>query len=92
MVVRFRKPAIKFLQKSNPKLVAEIQQQLNQIDTSIELQSIIPFTELDITRMKGDWAGYFRLRIGDIRVIFTVDDESGNVDVYKIGNRGDVYK
>ncbi|MBD2328495.1 type II toxin-antitoxin system RelE/ParE family toxin [Alkalinema sp. FACHB-956] len=92
MVVRFRKQAIKFLQKSNPKLVAEIQEQLNQIDASIELQSIIPFTELDITKMKGDWAGYFRLRIGDIRVIFTVDDESGNVDVYKIGNRGDVYK
>ena len=35
MVVRFRKQAFKFLQKSNPNL---IQQQLNQIDIAIVLQ------------------------------------------------------
>jgi mRNA interferase RelE/StbE len=92
MVVNFRKQAFKFLQKSSPNLIAEIRQQLNQIDTAIELQSVIPFTELDIKKMKGDWAGYYRLRIGDVRVIFSVDDKSGNVDVYKIGSRGDVYK
>jgi mRNA interferase RelE/StbE len=92
MVVNFRKQAFKFLQKSSPNLIAEIRQQLDQIDIAIELQSVIPFTELDIKKMKGDWAGYYRLRIGDVRVIFSVDDKSGNVDVYKIGSRGDVYK
>ena len=92
MVVRFRKQAFKFLQRSTPSLAAEIQQQLNQIDTAIGLQSIIPFTELDIKQMQGIWAGYYRLRIGAIRVIFSVDEQSGNVDVYKIGSRGDVYK
>ena len=92
MVVRFRKQAFKFLQKSNPNLAAEIQQQLNQIDKAIGLQSIIPFTELDIKQMQGTWAGYYRLRIGAIRVIFSVDEQSGNIDVYKIGSRVDVYK
>jgi mRNA interferase RelE/StbE len=92
MVVRFRKQAFKFLQKSIPNLAAEIQAQLSQIDMAIALQSIIPFTELDIKQMKGEWAGYYRLRIGAIRVIFSVDEKSGNVDVYKIGSRGDVYK
>jgi mRNA interferase RelE/StbE len=48
MAVRFRKQAFKFLQKSNPNLVAEIQQQLSQIHTAIVLRSIIPCTELDI--------------------------------------------
>jgi mRNA interferase RelE/StbE len=92
MVVNFRKQAFKFLQKSSPNQVAEIRDQLNQIDIAIELQSVIPFTELDIKKMKGDWAGYYRLRIGDIRVIFSVDEKTGNIDVYRIGSRGDVYK
>ena len=42
MVVRFRKQAFKFLQKSTPSLAAEIQQQLNQIDTAIG-----PHTEVE---------------------------------------------
>jgi mRNA interferase RelE/StbE len=92
MVVRFRKQAFKFLQKSNPNLATEIQQQLSQIDTTIALQSIIPFTEFDIKQMQGKWSGYYRLRIDAIRVLFSVDEKSGNVDVYKIGSRGDVYK
>jgi mRNA interferase RelE/StbE len=73
MVVRFRKQAFKFLQKSNPNLAAEIQAQLSQIDTAIALQSIIPFTDLDIKQMKGQWVGYYRLRIGAVQVIFSVD-------------------
>jgi mRNA interferase RelE/StbE len=92
MVVRFRKQAFKFLQETDAELVAEIQTQLDQIDDSLELQSIIPFTELDLKKMKGDWVGYYRLRIGSIRVIFTIDAESKGIDVYRIGNRGDVYK
>jgi mRNA interferase RelE/StbE len=92
MVVRFRKQAFKFLQKSNPELVIEIQTRLNQIDSALEIQSLIPFAELDIKKMKGDWTGYYRLRFGSIRVIFKVDDQSGNIDVYRIGSRGDVYK
>jgi mRNA interferase RelE/StbE len=82
----------KFLQKSDGALVVEIQEQLNRIDSSLEFQSVIPFVELDIKKMKGDWAGYYRLRLGNIRVIFKVDGNSGNIDVYRIGSRGDVYK
>ena len=34
----------------------------------------------------------YRLRVGDIRVVFTVDSENKVVYVEDIGNRGDVYK
>jgi len=59
--------------------------------SSVEEQSVIPFTELDIKQMKGEWEGYYRLRIGKVRLIFTVDMTSGDIEVYTIGNRGDVY-
>jgi mRNA interferase RelE/StbE len=92
MAVKFRKQAVKFLQKANFEDVAKIQSQLNQLLTAIEQQSIIPFTELDIKKMKGDWEGFYRLRVGKIRVIFIVDFDSSELEVYTIGARGDVYK
>ena len=35
---------------------------------------------------------YFRLRVGDYRVIYTVDGDKLIVRIVKIGNRGDIYK
>lgn len=34
----------------------------------------------------------YRIRIGDYRVLYTVDDSIVTVEVIKIGNRQDVYK
>ena len=45
----------------------------------------------DIKLMRG-YAGYYRLRVGDYRVIYTVNDDVLLVRVIEIGNRGDVYK
>jgi mRNA interferase RelE/StbE len=92
MAIQFRKKAIKFLEKANPEDVENIRQQLNLIFTTIEEQGIIPFTELDIKKMKGDWEGFYRLRIGKNRIIFSVDVDTKNIEIYAIGARGDVYK
>lgn len=92
MAIRFRKQAIKFIEKADTDTLSRIQEKLNQLITAIEEQSIIPFTELDIKQMKGEWEGFYRLRIGKIRLIFTVDLTSGDVEVYAIGSRGDIYK
>ena len=45
----------------------------------------------DIKSMKGH-PGYFRLRVGDYRVIYTVEQERLLVCVVNAGNRGDIYK
>jgi mRNA interferase RelE/StbE len=94
MAVKFRKQAIKFLQKANPEDVARIQGQLSELITAIEEQGVIPFNALDIKKMKGEWEGFYRLRVGNIRVVFTViiDSATADVEIYTIGARGDVYK
>lgn len=92
MAVKFRKQAVKFLQKANSEDVVKIQSQLNQLVMAIEQQGIIPFTELDIKKMRGEWEGFYRLRVGKIRVIFVVNFDSSELEIYTIGARGDVYK
>lgn len=92
MVVRFRKQALKSLQKSDGEMSAEIREKLDQIDDFFAAQSILPVAEYDLKRMKGKWSGFYRLRIGSIRILFKVDETSNTIDVYKIGGRGDIYK
>jgi mRNA interferase RelE/StbE len=92
MAVKFRKEAINFLQKASPEDAARIQSQLNQLLVAVEEQGFIPFMDLDIKKMKGEWEGFYRLRIGKIRVIFSLSNDSDDIEVYIIGARGDVYK
>ena len=47
--------------------------------------------EGDTKALKGR-PGYYRLRVGDFRVIYTIENEKLIIRVVKIGNRGDVYK
>lgn len=45
----------------------------------------------DIKKLQGT-AGYYRLRVGDYRVIYTVDHGELIVCIVAVGNRGDIYK
>ncbi|MBP5975424.1 type II toxin-antitoxin system RelE/ParE family toxin [Brasilonema sp. CT11] len=92
MAIKFRKKAIKFLETANSEDVENIREHINQIAIAVEEQGIIPFTELDIKKMKGNWEGFYRLRIGKNRIIFIVDIDSRDIEIYTIGARGDVYK
>ncbi len=85
MAVKFHKQAIKFLQKANPEDFTRIQGQLSQLLIAVEDQGVIPFTALDIKKMKGEWEGFYRLRVGKIRVIFTVSLDSAELEIYTIG-------
>lgn len=92
MAIKFRKKALKFLEKADTEDVENIREKINQIVIAIEELGIIPFTELDIKKMKGDWEGFYRLRIGKNRIIFTVDIDSKDIEIFTIGARGDIYK
>lgn len=44
----------------------------------------------DIKKLKGH--NLYRLRVGDCRILYTVDDAIRLIDIEHIDNRGDVYK
>lgn len=45
-----------------------------------------------VRHMLGEWAGYHRIRVGNIRIIFWFEKTEDIVYVDHIGRRGDVYK
>ncbi|MFZ4675281.1 MAG: type II toxin-antitoxin system RelE family toxin [Nodosilinea sp.] len=93
MEVQFSKKAVKFLKKLDAETTDRVRQKILQLQSFLETEGAIPFTILDIKKLKGDWDGYFRLRVGQIRVIFTIID--GKVEIlliYDIDFRGNVYE
>jgi mRNA interferase RelE/StbE len=51
-----------------------------------------PRSHPNIKVLKGDFAGYYRYRIGDYRVIYSIDDQLSQVLVVAIAHRGQVYE
>lgn len=44
----------------------------------------------DIKKLKGH--NLYRLRVGDCRILYTIDDSIRLIDIENIDNRGDIYK
>jgi mRNA interferase RelE/StbE len=42
--------------------------------------------------MSGGWAAFYRLRHGNVRVIFLHDTAAGSIIIAHVGPRGDVFK
>lgn len=51
-----------------------------------------PLLHPNIKALKGDLAGYYRYRIGDYRVIYSVEEELVQVLVITIVHRGEAYE
>ena len=47
---------------------------------------------IDVKKLKGDWAGYYRIRKGKIRIILKPRIESHSIFVDVVDFRGNVYK
>lgn len=47
---------------------------------------------INVKKMKGKWRGYYRVRIGKIRMILKVDFKDQTIFVDKMDYRGRVYK
>ena len=51
-----------------------------------------PYYHYNIKPLTSDLQGSYRLRIGNIRIIYSIDDSVKIVYIEVIGFRGDVYK
>ncbi len=78
-VIRFEKAAEKFLRKQTPKT------QQNLMKTIYRLPD-----GTDIKRLKG--YDFYRIRVGNIRIIYSIKEEIRVINIENIDNRGDVYK
>ena len=47
---------------------------------------------INLKKLVGNWEGYYRIRIGKMRLIFKVHKENKEIFVEKVDYRGDVYK
>jgi len=79
------KRAAKYIKKL-PKV------QYNRIKKILKQLEENPLEYPGIKSMVGQWAGYHRIKVGNIRIIFFFNKEENIVYVDHVGPRGDVYK
>lgn len=77
--ITFEKAAQKFLKKQNPKTAGNILKAISELPEGTDIKCL---------------QGYdlFRLRVGTIRVIYSIDEKMKSINIENIGNRGDIYK
>jgi mRNA interferase RelE/StbE len=81
--IRYSKKALKYLLKLQPKLRDRIRNTIRKIaDGNTQGQNIVVMQDVDA----------FRVRTGDYRVIYEINDDELVFIVIKIGARGYVYK
>lgn len=84
--IEYSKAASKFIQKSN--LHAEVSEELKKFLLRLKGVDV----NINLKKLVGDWEGYYRLRKGDIRIIFEINKLEKSLYVEKVDLRGRVYK
>ncbi|NWG09613.1 MAG: type II toxin-antitoxin system RelE/ParE family toxin [Nitrososphaerales archaeon] len=80
------KKAYKFLGEIDGELGLRIIREVSDLEN-------FPFLSMthDLAKLKGG-ENYFRLRVGDVRIIFKIDKPAKTIYVEKIGYRKAIYK
>jgi mRNA interferase RelE/StbE len=68
---------------------AALQRRLNRCFRQLGVE---PRWHPNIKRLKGDLAGYFRYRVGDYRVVYSIDEQRRVVTIVIIAHRRGVYE
>jgi mRNA interferase RelE/StbE len=79
----FSKDARKFIDKQTSQTKQRIRNALLQLAED-------PFSNRQVKRLKGT-EDILRLRVGDFRVVFSMEEEKLVILIISIGNRGDIY-
>lgn len=81
---------IKWKSSANKELQRLPKQIIGRVFRSVEQLADEPFP-VGVTQLTGTDQSY-RIRIGDYRVIYTVENEILRIEVIRVGHRKDVYR
>ncbi len=63
-----------------------------QVKIIQKIDEVLCINPYEGERLMGNMSNFFRLRVGDYRIIYEVVDKTITVEVIKIAHRKDVYK
>lgn len=85
--IKFSSKAEKYFTRLDKDLKQRIKEELlhlSALNNPLEYQAVRPLT--------GNLRGFYRLKIGDYRIVFSILKEDALIAVVNIAPRGDVYK
>ena len=84
--VKIKRRAVKTLERLPEHYKLKVLEALDKLKTDP-----VPFRDYDIKKLKG-FEDTFKIRIGDIRVVYTINWGSKTIIIHFIGYRGRAYK
>jgi len=84
--VRVKRRAVRTLERLPKDYRLRVLEVLDKLRTNP-----LPFRDYDIKKLKG-FEDTFRIRLGDIRIVYTIDWSSKIITVHFVGPRGRAYK
>ena len=80
----FRPETEKDFDKIDKQTAQRIIDKIRWLAENIELIAPLP--------LKGEFKGKFKLRIGDYRVVYSVNKEEKRITIHLVGHRREIYK
>lgn len=81
------------------RITSEGEADLDRLDDKLRRRSIEKlkwlienFNEVTPLPLGGQWRGFFKLRVGDLRIIYQVDNNIQEMTVHMIDRRDKIYK
>ena len=84
--IRYSKEAENFIKKQGIR--ENVRNALIKFFQKMKGESV----NIDLKKLLGDWEGYYRIRVGKVRIIFKIDKENKEIFVERVDHRGNVYK
>lgn len=85
--IDFSKDSIKFLNKNSineSEVINSLIKAINKLSGKVN-------ENIDLKKLKGDWAGFYRIRNGNLRIIFEISFSTKTIWVENMDSRGSVY-
>lgn len=84
-IVLLSDPSRYFFEEASAKLQRSLDRCFEQLKNS-------PKYHPNIKPLKGNLSGYYRYRVGDYRVLYTIDEQENLVFVNAIAHRSQIYE